>query len=396
MTPKPTMQQSAALSAAHGGQLVNRIIEHSELPASLQRAAAAFPIRLDEAQLSDLVMLATGVCSPLEGFMNSETYGSVVAHMRLPGGLPWSLPITLAVSERDRSHLAPGMDVALCDSAGRPYGLLFLEEIYQPDKAHEARQVYGTDSTAHPGVARLMAQGDLYLAGPIVLFELPAPEFPEITFTPQQTREIFAARGWRSIVAFQTRNPVHRAHEYLQKVALESVDGLLLHPLIGETKADDIPADIRVESYQVVLKHYFPQDRVFLSAFPAAMRYAGPREAVFHALCRKNYGCTHFIVVRDHAGVGQYYGTYDAQRIFDQFDPAEIGIQIVCFENAYYSRTMQTIVTSKTSPYGPEDALHLSGTQVRAMLERGEAPPPEFTRPEVSEVLIRGLSRRRV
>ncbi len=383
------------LIAPHGGELINRLVAEAELPVMRERAEQAPVVQLSDVSLSDLELIATGVFSPLTGFMNSETYRSVVYDMHLPNGLPWTIPITLPVTREMADSLRVGADVALAAPTGEVVGLLELAEKFDYDKEAEAENVYRTTEDEHPGVARLYAQGDVYLAGDVWLFSLPQPEFPEIYRTPTQTRAIFAERGWRQVVAFQTRNPIHRAHEYLQKCALEMVDGLMLHPLVGATKSDDIPADVRIESYKVVLEHYYPADRVLLSAFPAAMRYAGPREAVFHAICRKNYGCTHFIVGRDHAGVGGYYGTYDAQLIFDEFDPATIGIVPLRFEHAFYCRDCGHIVTAKTCPHGKDSWLHLSGTQVREKLSNGEALPVEFTRPEVSEVLLRSTARQK-
>ena len=377
----------------HGGTLVNRLLTGALREAARQRAAHLPRVPLSRANLADLELIAVGAYSPLTGFLRRDDYRRVVDEMRLTSGLVWPIPVTLAVDADTARALRVGQDVTLTEG-DRPLAVLHIDEIYPYDKAHEAREVYRTTDEAHPGVARLYAQGDYLLGGDVWVFDLPRAaheEFPDLRYTPAQTRRLFAQRGWRRVVAFQTRNPIHRAHEYIQKTALEIVDGLFLHPLVGETKPDDIPAEVRMASYRVVLEKYYPRDRVLLGVFPAAMRYAGPREAIMHALARKNYGATHFIVGRDHAGVGNYYGTYDAQRIFDQFSPADIGIVPLRFEHAFYCRDCGTVVTAKTCPHGPDSWLHLSGTEVRARLRRGEMLPPEFTRPEVSAVLRAAL-----
>ncbi len=380
------------LIAPHGGTLVNRVVETDQLADMNERANNAPVITLSEVALSDLELIATGVVSPLTGFMGKADYERVVHEMRLENDLPWTIPITLPVDSVVAADLTVGDDVALVDQTGTIVAVLELSEMFTCDKEVEAQHVYRTKDDAHPGVARLYAQGDTYLAGDVWVMSLAEPPFPQIYRTPADTRRLFAEKGWNEVVAFQTRNPIHRAHEYLQKVALELVDGLMVHPLMGETKSDDIPASLRLQTYRVVLENYFPQDRVMLTAFPAAMRYAGPREAVFHALCRKNYGCTHFIVGRDHAGVGDYYGTYDAQMIFDEFGKDEIDITPLRFEHAFYSKREKKIVTSKTSAFGSDDWMYLSGTQVREYLAAGKNLPQEFTRPEVSELLIEGYA----
>ncbi|MCC7162703.1 MAG: sulfate adenylyltransferase [Anaerolineae bacterium] len=388
--------------APHGGTLVNRVVTGADKDKMIARAEAAKAAHhfrtLNSVNLADMEMIAVGAMSPLTGFMGKQDYESVVNRMRLANGLPWTIPITLPVSRELADTYEIGKDIALVESDGHLVGLLELKEKFDYDKTHEAKNVYRTDEDKHPGVARLYAQGDVYLAGDIWLVDMPnqaRTEFPEFRHTPLESRKMFAQNGWTRIVAFQTRNPIHRAHEYIQKTALEIVDGLFLHPLVGETKADDIPADVRMESYQSLLRDYYPADRVLLGVFPAAMRYAGPREAIFHALCRKNYGCTHMIIGRDHAGVGKYYGTYDAQKLFDQFSPEEIGITPLKFEHTFYCKKCGGIVSSKTCPHGAEDHIVLSGTQVRQMLERGEMLPPEFTRPEVAQVLIDGIARKK-
>jgi sulfate adenylyltransferase len=365
------------LIAAHGGVLVDRT---GDRPGGAERLEL---LTLTSRELSDLELLACGALSPLDGFMGREDYESVLETMRLSNGLPWALPVGLAVER------APAGDqVALADPAGSPVAVLDVEDVYSYDKEHEAEQSFRTTDAAHPGVARLYQQKPLYLAGRVTVFELPEPAFPELAKTPAETRAQFAERGWRRVVGFQTRNPIHRAHEYLTKVALETVDGLLIHPLVGDTKSDDVPAETRVECYRVLLDGYYPAERVVLSAFPAAMRYAGPREAIWHAICRKNYGCSHFIVGRDHAGVGDYYGTYDAQLIFDEFEPHELDIEPMFFEHSFWCRACGSMASAKTCPHDREQHVFLSGTKVREMLGNGELPPQEFSRPEVAEVLI--------
>lgn len=379
----------------HGGVLVDRVMRGTVRDAVRERAAHMPRVVLGPMAVSDLELLAVGAFSPLTGFMTRADYERVVREMRLNNGLPWTVPVTLPISREVAETVHEGQEVALVEG-DRILAVMQVAEVYPYDKQLEAREVYRTTEEAHPGVARLYRQGDLLLGGEVWLVDWPAKqEFPEFRHTPAQARRMFARRGWRRIVGFQTRNPIHRAHEYIQKTALEIVDGLFLHPLVGETKADDIPADVRMASYQELLRDYYPADRVILGVFPAAMRYAGPREAVFHALCRKNYGCTHFIVGRDHAGVGKYYGTYDAHTIFENFKPEELGITPLFFDHTFYCRKCGGIVSSKTCPHDPSEHVVLSGTQVRQMLERGEPLPPEFTRPEVSRVLIEGLQSKR-
>jgi sulfate adenylyltransferase len=378
--------------APHGGQLINRIASEAERKEFLAQADQLPRVQLDERATSDLVMIAIGGFSPLKGFMEQADYERVVEEMYLTNGLPWAVPITLSVTEEVSAPLQLGNWVRLDDPSGKFIGVLELTQKYHYNKAHEAQNVYRTDDQAHPGVKVVYDQGPINLAGPIWLLEREAhPLFPDYQIDPAASRKLFAEKGWKTIVGFQTRNPIHRAHEYIQKCALEIVDGLFLHPLVGATKSDDIPADVRMRCYEIMLEHYFPQDRVILGINPSAMRYAGPREAIFHALIRKNYGCTHFIVGRDHAGVGDYYGTYDAQEIFDQLKPEELGIVPMKFEHAFYCKRTLQMATTKTSPSGPEDRIHLSGTKVRALLRDGQLPPPEFSRPEVAAELIRAM-----
>lgn len=377
---------------AHGGTLINRIASPEQKQDFLDKADHLPRVSLDARAASDLVMIAIGGFSPISGFMSQADYEPVVTDMRLASGLPWAVPVTLSVTAAIAEPLELGSLVRLDDESGRFIGVLELTEKYTYDKVKEAVNVYRTSEDKHPGVKVVYEQGEINLAGPIWLLERdPHPLFPSYQVDPKDSRAMFRERGWKTVVGFQTRNPIHRAHEYIQKCALETVDGLFLHPLVGATKSDDIPADVRMRCYEIMMEHYFPRDRVILAINPSAMRYAGPREAIFHALIRKNYGCTHFIVGRDHAGVGDYYGTYDAQHIFDEFEPGELGIAPMKFEHAFYCTRTGTMATTKTSPSSPEERLHLSGTKVRAMLRRGELPPPEFSRPEVAAELARAM-----
>jgi sulfate adenylyltransferase len=367
---------TSGLIAPHGGSLVTRTGERPADVEGLER------ITLSSREVADLDMLASGALSPVEGFMGREDYDSVLDSMRLANGLPWSLPVCLAV---DGTPM--GDRVALSDGT-RAVAVLEVDDVYDYDKEREAQQAFRTTDDAHPGVARLYSQKPKYLAGRVTVFERARPSFPELALDPADTRAEFERRGWRRVVGFQTRNPIHRAHEYLTKVALETVDGLLIHPLVGETKSDDVPAQTRVDCYRVLLDGYYPSERVVLASFPAAMRYAGPREAIWHAICRKNYGCSHFIVGRDHAGVGNYYGTYDAQLIFDEFEPHELDIEPMFFEHSFWCRVCGSMASAKTCPHDKEQHVFLSGTKVREMLGNGELPPAEFSRPEVARVLI--------
>jgi sulfate adenylyltransferase len=366
-----------------------------EAEALRERASSLAALRVSQRSLSDLELLAIGGYSPLEGFMTQADYRAVVNDMHFASGLPWPVPITLAVSTDEAGAIAEGSEIALADESGRVLAVMQLEQKFGYNKRLEAREVYRTEDEAHPGVAAVYAQREVLLGGPVRVIELPShDDFTQYRLTPAQTRAAFTARGWQTVVGFQTRNPVHRAHEYIQKCALEIVDGLLLHPLVGETKSDDIPADVRMRCYEVLLENYYPRDRVLLSVNPAAMRYAGPREAVFHALVRKNYGCTHFIVGRDHAGVGSYYGTFDAQRIFEEFAPGELGVTPLMFDNTFFCRRCDEMASVKTCPHDGDARVTLSGTQVREMLVGGIAPPIEFSRPEVARILIEAMQER--
>jgi len=378
----------------HGGSLINRVLEGSEREEWISKADSLKSIMASFRVITDLELISNGAMSPLEGFMKKDDYQNVVESMKLANGLPWSLPIKLPVSTEEASNLNEGEDIVIKDDTGYPLAILHLEEKYTYDKKKEAQEVYKTTDEAHPGVAVVYEQGDVLLGGKISLINhIKDVVFPERRLTPRQTRDYFNEKGWKKVVAFQTRNPIHRAHEYLQKCALEMVDGLMIHPVVGETKSDDIPADIRMRCYEVLIDNYFPDDRVLLSVLPASMRYAGPREAIFHALLRKNYGCTHFIVGRDHAGVGNYYGTYDAHHIFDEFKPEEIGITPIFFDHSFYCKRCNGMASSKTCGCSKENHVFLSGTKVRELLSNGQDLPAEFTRPEVSKVLMEAYTK---
>jgi sulfate adenylyltransferase len=376
----------------HGGKLVNLVVDESRAAALKKTAGSATKIRLGEREQCDLELLAVGAMSPLTGFMGEADFHSVCDAIKLESGLPWPAPIVCPVDKATAEKIEIGQTVALHDDADRLLGTMVVQEKYTHDKKKEAEKVFLTTDEAHPGVAVTMAQGDVCLGGPVeVITPRHDPQFPAHRLAPAQTRAAFSERGWETVVAFQTRNPIHRAHEYLTKCALEMVDGLLIHPLVGQTQKGDIPADVRMQCYEVLLEKYYNTAHAMLSVLPAAMRYAGPREAILHALLRKNYGCTHFIVGRDHAGVGDYYGTYDAQRIFDELDPAAVGIAPVKFEHTFWCKKSGAMASAKTTNSEKQDRVFLSGTAVREMLRKGERPPVEFTRPEIADILIEAM-----
>jgi len=379
--------------APHGGALVDLVVTGDDADALAAEAANLPKLTLGERELSDLEMLAVGALSPLTGFQGEADYHAVLDSMHLTDGLAWAIPVVLGVSDEDLHRIGGASSVALVAADGaEPLAVLRVGERFARDKAKEAISVYRTDDPEHPGVKALFDAGDTCVAGSLEVLALPAHgDFVNYRLTPAQTRAAFAERGWRTVVGFQTRNPIHRAHEYLQKCALEIVDGLLVHPLMGATKSDDVPPDVRMRCYEALFDGYYPKDRSMIGIFPAAMRYAGPREAIWHAIARKNYGCTHFIVGRDHAGVGSYYGTYDAQRIFEGFAPGELGITPLMFEHSFYCVRCEGMASPKTCPHDDADRVILSGTKVRDMLRNGERPPVEFSRPEVANILIAAM-----
>ena len=379
--------------APHGGTLVDLLVPGEQRDRARTEADHLPKLVVSERELSDLEMLAIGALSPLTGFVGEADYLSVLDTMHLSNGLAWSIPVTLSLTDEDVKRIGAGTSVALLPAEGAPpLAIVDVAEVFKRDREKEALAVFGTEDLEHPGVRALQDAGDFCLAGPVRALALPGhDDFVRYRLTPAQTRAEFADRGWRTVVGFQTRNPIHRAHEYIQKCALEMVDGLLVHPLVGATKGDDVPADVRMRCYEALFEGYYPKDRAMVSVFPAAMRYAGPKEAIWHAICRKNYGCTHFIVGRDHAGVGSYYGTYDAQRIFESFEPGELAITPLMFEHSFWCNRCEGMASPKTCPHDESERVSLSGTKVRDMLRAGERPPQEFSRPEVAEILIAAM-----
>jgi sulfate adenylyltransferase len=379
--------------APHGGDLVDLLVPEGRRGATRAEADHLPKLVVNARELSDLEMLAVGALSPLRGFVGEADYLSVLETMHLSSGPAWAIPVTLSLTDDDVKRIGAGSSVALLPwEGGAPIAIVDVAEVFKRDRQKEALAVYATEDLVHPGVQALHDAGDFCLAGTVRALALPEhDDFLPYRLTPAQTRAAFAERGWRTVVGFQTRNPIHRAHEYLQKCALEIVDGLLVHPLVGATKGDDVPADVRMRCYEALFEGYYPKDRAMVSVFPAAMRYAGPREAIWHAICRKNYGCTHFIVGRDHAGVGSYYGTYDAQRIFEEFEPGELGITPLMFEHSFWCNACEGMASPKTCPHDEGSRVSLSGTKVRAMLRAGERPPAEFSRPEVADILIEAM-----
>ena len=375
------------LVAPHGGALVNRIVPEREIPSFIEEARGLPRLVLDARELADLELIATGAASPLTGFLGPEDYESVLARLRLVDGMVWPLPLTLAVPEEKASEVHAAGAAALYDGPGRLWGTIQVSSLFRRDPSSEARQTYGTCSSDHPGVAYLLSRPTFLAGGPVRVLPLPELPFALYRLTPAALRERIRALGWRTVAGFQTRNPIHRAHEYLTKLALEVTDGLVLHPLVGETKGDDIPAAVRFQTYEALLNRYYPRDRTLLAAFPAAMRYAGPREALFHALVRKNYGITHLIVGRDHAGVGSFYPPTAAQEIFDRFTPEELGVTPLRLDPTFYCRACRSLASTRTCPHDKTSHIQLSGTRVREILAEGGRLPAEFTRPETAAIL---------
>ena len=375
----------------HGGRLKPLLLEGEEHSIELKKARSLPQIRLNSRETSDLIMLGMGAFSPLEGFMRHDDYVKVVETMHMVDGTLWPIPITLSVEKNFADKININDEVALIDDdSDELMGTMKVEEKFSYDKSHEAKKVFRTDDQAHPGVAKIFAQNDTYLAGPVkVISEGEYPDrFHSYYARPAETRAIFAQMGWNTVAGFQTRNPIHRSHEYVTKIALEVSDGVLIHPLVGKLKSDDIPADTRMKCYEVLLENYYPKDRVVCKVYPMEMRYGGPREAVLHAIFRQNFGCSHLIIGRDHAGVGNYYGPFDAQKIFEEIDENELAIKPLNIDWTFWCYKCEGMASMKTCPHGKEDRLLISGTKLREMLANGERPTKEFSRPEVIDILM--------
>jgi sulfate adenylyltransferase len=379
------------LVPAHGGILKPRLLSGNELTTAMEQAKSLPVVRMSSRETSDLIMIGMGAFSPLEGFMLEKDYRGVVDDMHLANGILWPVPITLSVTKDQSAALKEGQEVALVDDeSGELMGSMQIQQKYTYDKKHESQKVFRTEDEAHPGVAKVYAQGEVLLGGPIKTFS--ESEYPEKYGTyyahPADTRKIFEENGWSTVAAFQTRNPIHRSHEYCTKIALELTDGLLIHPLVGKLKSDDIPADVRMKCYEVLLEKYYPKERVVMKVYPMEMRYGGPREAVLHAIFRQNFGCSHMIIGRDHAGVGKYYGPFDAQKIFEEFDSKELAIKPLNIDWTFWCYKCEGMASMKTCPHGKDDRLMISGTEIRRLFSEGQMPPREFGRPEVFEILI--------
>jgi len=374
----------------HGGKLVKRLLEGEELAEAKKRADEFPKVYMASRETSDLLMIGMGALSPLTGFMGKKDWKGICDEFKMGSGVFWPIPITLSISKDEALGLKEGKEVALIDRVGNELmGSMKIEERYTIDKPLECKQIFRTDDPRHPGVAKVMAQGEVNLAGQVKIFsELDYPDrFPGLYAHPEETRALFEERGWRTIAALQLRNPMHRSHEYLAKIALEVSDGLFIHQIVGRLKEGDIPAEVRVKCVEILVDHYFPKERVVNKAYPMEMRYAGPREALLHAIFRQNFGASHMIIGRDHAGVGDYYGPFDAQKIFNEIPEDALAIKMLPIDWTFYCYKCKGMASFKTCPHGKEDHLNLSGTLLRKMLREGKSLPEEFSRPEVLSIL---------
>lgn len=369
----------------HGGRLIDRVMDSEQRRQTKEELEGWPQVVLEADMVSEVHNIARGVFSPLEGFLGRAQLEAVVREGRLADGLPWTIPILLAVDDHKADQLKEGQSLTLMGPKGDPLAVMHLEEKYRFDRTEIARGVFGTEDTAHPGVKGLLNLPEVFLAGPIDLLEDLKTLYPRHNLSPRETRYLFQQKGWDTVVAFQTRNPPHRAHEYIQKCALEICDGLFINPVIGRKKAGDFTDDLILKAYQTLIDDFYPGDRVVMSILPWQMRYAGPREAIFHAIVRKNFGCTHHIIGRDHAGVGDYYDTYAAHRIFADFP--DLGIEPLFFEHSFWCRDCGNMGTSKTCPHDKGSWLSPSGTKIRGIITEGAEVAPEIMRPEIARVL---------
>ncbi len=378
------------LVSPHGGAgLKPLLVPETERQTEVERAGSLSKVTLSSREIADLLMLGMGAYTPLDGFMNEADWHSCCQDMKTARGLFWPIPITLSCDADEAATLTVGQDVALTDEAGTIFGILTLAEKYSIDKGFECEQVFRTADPAHPGAQKVLSQGAINLAGPVrTLNEDHYPEtYKGLYFKPAETRAMFEGRGWSTVAAFQTRNPMHRSHEYLAKIAVELCDGLLIHQVLGALKPGDIPADVRVAAIDVLVANYFVPGTVIQAGYPIEMRYAGPREALLHAVFRQNFGCSHLVVGRDHAGVGSYYGPFDAHHIFDEIDKGSIELQAMKIDITFHCYACGGMATGRTCPHGEEDRLNVSGTALREMFANHQPVPAEFSRPEVLEVL---------
>lgn len=378
------------LVTPHGGKLFPRLLKGEELVEAKKRARELPTVHMTSRETSDLIMIGIGAFSPVIGFMGNDDWKGICEEFKMGNGMFWPIPITLSVPRDEASGLREGDEVALVDGESKVLmGSMRIEEKYTIDNHYECKEVFRTDDKNHPGVAKVMAQGEFNIAGPVKVFsELDYPDrFPVLYARPGETRAIFEERGWQTIAVLQLRNPMHRSHEYLARIGLEVSDGLFVHQLVGKLKEGDIPAEVRVRCVQAVIDNYFPEERVVTKVYPMEMRYAGPREALLHAVFRQNYGASHMIVGRDHAGVGDYYGPFDAQKIFSEIPEDALAIKILPIDWTFYCYKCKEMASFKTCPHGKEDRLILSGTLLRKMLTQGDPIPGEFSRPEVLAIL---------
>jgi len=376
-------------SKPHGGKLISNVYPKDRSSQLLEQLKEFLPITLDNDAVMDVEKIAIGAFSPIGGFMGSQDYDSVLKTKRLSNGSVWTLPIVLPVSLEQASKFSAGDEIALTDSTNRFLATLKLEEKYTPDKKGECKYIFNTLDPKHPGVSHTYSLPPVYLGGRVTMVQRPILKFPEYELTPQETRDIFSQRKWKTVVAFHTRNPPHRAHEYLQKCALEIVDGLLIHPIIGRKKPGDFPPEVIIAGYNALFDGFYPKNRAVLGALSTYSRYAGPREAVFTALVRKNFGATHFIVGRDHTGVGNFYSKYASHEIFDEFTNEELGVHPLRFRGPSHCTRCASITTDKTCPHGDDLKIEISGDKVRSLFNSGKFPPEEFMRKEVAEAVLK-------